>query len=121
MSPDRTKVLLERTHEEESAACGLPACAEIFVVDAGGGAERPLTAKDEDTVTATWSPDGERIAFSKRDLKREGDDVTDFQTDIYVINPDGSDQERLTDLAGEESKPNVVARRQADCVLDLDG
>jgi Tol biopolymer transport system component len=78
MSPDRTKVPLERTHEEESAACGLPACAQIFVVDAGGGAERPLTAKDEDAETATWSPDGERIAFSKRDLKREGDDVTDF-------------------------------------------
>jgi Tol biopolymer transport system component len=105
LSPDGTKVLLERTHEEESAACGLPACAQIFVVDAGGGGEAALTAKDEDAEGATWSPEGERIAYSKRDLEREGDDVTDFQTDIYVINPDGSDETRLTDLAGEETSP----------------
>jgi TolB protein len=149
MSPDRTKVLLERTHEEESAACGLPACAEIFVVDAGGGAERPLTAKDEDTVTATWSPDGERIAFSKRDLKREGDASPTFRPtstssirtgatrngspisrvkkasptwspdgkqiafststgeegDIYVMNSDGTELTRLTDLPGVEIEP----------------
>lgn len=105
LSPDGKHVLLERTHEEESAACGLPACVQIWIADAGGGRERPLTAKDEDAEGATWSPDGERIAFSKRDLEREGDDVTDSQTDIYVMNPDGSDETRLTDLVGAELDP----------------
>jgi tol-pal system beta propeller repeat protein TolB len=105
LSPDGKKVLLERTHEEESAACGLPACSQIWVADAGGGGERALTAKDEDAEGATWSPDGDRIAFSKRDLERGSGDVTDYQTDIYVMNPNGSDETRLTDLAGEETSP----------------
>jgi Tol biopolymer transport system component len=105
LSPDGKQVLLERTHEEESAACGLPACAQIWVADAGGGRETALTAKDEDAEGATWSPDGEHIAFSKRDLERESDDVTDSQTDIYVMNPDGSDETRLTDLVGAELGP----------------
>ena len=105
LSPDGTKVLLERTHEEESAACGLPACTQILVADAGGGGARPLTEKDEDATGATWSPEGERIAFSKHEVERESDDLTDFQTDIYVMNPDGSDETRLTDLAGAETSP----------------
>ena len=48
LSPDGKKVLLERTHEEESAACGLPACSQIWVADAGGGGETALTAAEED-------------------------------------------------------------------------
>jgi tol-pal system beta propeller repeat protein TolB len=103
LSPDGKKVLLERTHEEESAACGLPACAQIWIADAGGGGETALTAKDEDAEGATWSPDGERIAFSKSDLERESDEIT--EADIYVMNPDGSDETRLTDLAGAETGP----------------
>ena len=105
MSPDGTKVLLERTHESESARCGLPTCAQLFVADAGGGRERPLTAAEADAEGATWSPDGDRIAFSKRDPERESDEVTDAQTDIYVMNPDGTDEIQLTDLAGAEGIP----------------
>ena len=105
MSPDGTKVLLERTHESESARCGLPTCAQLFVADAGGGRERPLTAAEADAEGATWSPDGDRIAFSKRDPERESDDVTDAQTDIYVMNSDGTELTRLTELPGVEIEP----------------
>ena len=105
LSPDGKKVRLDRTYEEESAVCGLPACAQIWVADAGGGGERALTAADEDAEGATWSPEGERIAFSKRDLEREGNDATDFETDIYSMSPDGSDETQLTDLAGGETSP----------------
>jgi Tol biopolymer transport system component len=105
LSPDGEKVLLERTDEMESPSCELPACSRIWVADAGGGGEAALTEKDEDAERATWSPDGDRIAFSKRDPERERDDLTGFQSDIYVINADGTGETRLTDLAGVESSP----------------
>jgi tol-pal system beta propeller repeat protein TolB len=104
-SPDATKVVFERTFEVDSAACGLPACTQIWVVDADGQGQRRLTSVDEDALAPAWSPDGERIAFSKRDLERETGDVTDFQADIWVMNPDGGEEMRLTDLPGVEEDP----------------
>jgi Tol biopolymer transport system component len=105
LAPDGEKVLLERINEDESARCGLPSCSQIWVADAGGGGKVALTGVDEDAERATWSPDGDRILFTKRDPEREGDDITYFQSDIYVINADGSDETRLTDLVGEETGP----------------
>lgn len=109
-SPDGTKVVFERSRtlgslEEESAACGLPTCTQIWVVNANGGSQRALTAVDEDADAPAWSLDGERIAFSKRDPDRETDDVTDNQRDIYVMNPDGTEETRLTELADAEIDP----------------
>lgn len=104
-SPDGTKVVFTRSLEEESAVCGLPACEQIWVVNADGRNQRPLTSVEDDAWGPVWSPDGMRIVFSKRDFERETDDVTDFEADIYVMNPDGTEETRLADLAGAEEGP----------------
>jgi TolB protein len=44
----------------------------------------------------SWSPDGQRIAFSS---ERDGN------LEIYVINIDGSGLTRLTDHPGDDSSP----------------
>jgi Tol biopolymer transport system component len=66
---------------------------DIFVMNADGTGERNLTH----TTTAyenvpVWSPDGEKIAFTRQD-------VEDARTSIFVMDSDGSDQTRLTDDA----------------------
>jgi TolB protein len=62
-------------------------------VDADGTGERNLTR----TTTAyenvpVWSPDGKKIAFTRRDVR-------DTNTSIYAMNADGTGQTRLTDDA----------------------
>ena len=58
----------------------------------GGG---PLFSND---ATPAWSPDGSRIAFSST---RDG--LSD--TELYVMNADGSNQTRLTDNTADDRNP----------------
>jgi Tol biopolymer transport system component len=57
----------------------------IYVIDADGSGLRQLTHGHEDDTPA-WSPAGNTIAFVRG--------VSTF--DIYLMNPDGSDQRKLT-------------------------
>ncbi len=57
----------------------------LFVVDLASGAQERLG----DGVGPRWSPDGERIAFLRG-------------RDLYVIDADGSDEERLTETTAQE-------------------
>ena len=44
------------------------------------------------------------------------DSYRDGDQEIYVMNPDGSNQQRLTNRKGNDRHPTVVARSQEDCV-----
>ena len=56
-------------------------------MDTGGKNQQRLTKSRGDDWEASWSPDGERIAFaSGRDRNWE----------IYVMDTDGGNQQRLT-------------------------
>lgn len=60
---------------------------DIFVVDRDGKNRRQLTDHPADDIWPIWSPDGKQIVFiSERDGNSE----------IYVIKPDGSGLENLT-------------------------
>jgi Tol biopolymer transport system component len=48
---------------------------------------------------ATWSPDGSRILFTR------SDQFEAYAQDLYVMNADGSNPERLTDWPGVDSFP----------------
>jgi TolB protein len=63
--------------------------SELYVVNADGSNRIQLTtSKDGSGVScASWSPDGERLAFSAR---------ADKIAKIFVINADGSDQRLIT-------------------------
>ena len=59
----------------------------------GSGSAIQLTDGKADDRAAAYSPDGTRLVF---------DSLRDGNTEIYVMNPDGSDPHRLTDDPGED-------------------
>jgi Tol biopolymer transport system component len=71
---------------------------DIWVLPAGGGQSVNLTPSATPEVEAVWSPDGRRLAFTRRtmrDLK-----MRTYYEDVWVMNADGSDQRRLTESSG---------------------
>jgi dipeptidyl aminopeptidase/acylaminoacyl peptidase len=65
---------------------------EIYAVDLGDLSIRALTARDGPDQSPAVSPDGRRIAYLGYDDKRKSYQ----QTDLYVMNRDGSEARNLT-------------------------
>jgi DNA-binding SARP family transcriptional activator/Tol biopolymer transport system component/tRNA A-37 threonylcarbamoyl transferase component Bud32 len=72
--------------------------SDIALMDAGGFVIKKLTTgtTTRPNISPVWSPGGSRIAFAG--ASEEG-------FDLYVMNADGSDITRLTDLPGDEAQP----------------
>ena len=60
----------------------------LFLSNADGTAERPLTQPDSLNYNPAWSPHGDWIAFTS---ERAG------PANLFRMHPDGSDVQRLTD------------------------
>ena len=92
-SPDGTRI----------AAVGGPEFSDIWVVPVGGGQAVNLTRSATPEVEAVWSPDGQRLAFTRRTIRYlnvVGPYNTAYYEDVWVMNADGSDQRRLTESSG---------------------
>ena len=78
---------------------------DIYVMDADGGNQRSLTRNRHDDRSPSWSPDGERIVFSAR---RDGhvQDKWGFTYEIYVMDADGGNEQRLTENGVYEGQPS---------------
>ena len=81
-----------------------PQSIDIYVMDADGSNQQNLTNNPSEDESPSWSPDGERIVFSAR---REGHVENKFgiTEEIYVMNADGGNEQRLTDNRNNDWDP----------------
>lgn len=80
-SPDAAKVIFTSLRDGYDKR-------QLYTVNVDGSEELKLTAEDNLNVNPAWSPDGTKIAFMS---DRSG------MQQIYLMNPDGSNQTRFTD------------------------
>jgi Tol biopolymer transport system component len=78
-SPDGTRIVYTSWR---------PAGAEIWTMNADGSGQRRVVEMERPAYMADWSPDGARIAFSA--------ERGDGNFDVYVVNADGGNLQRLT-------------------------
>ena len=78
---------------------------EIYVMDADGRNAQNLTNNPHGDRNPAWSPNGESIAFSAR---REGhfENNLDITFEIYVMDADGGNEQRLTDNRKNDWEPS---------------
>jgi hypothetical protein len=71
----------------------------IWISNRDDTGHRLLTNNGSDSFPA-WSPDGQKIAFSR--------DSGGGNTDIYIVTADGGNLQRLTDAAGHDTLPTFA-------------
>ena len=77
---------------------------EIYVMDADGKNQRRLTNNPASDHSPSWSPDGKRVVFCSN---RDGHVIHGIPTyEIYVMDADGGNQQRLTDNPNNDSSPS---------------
>jgi Tol biopolymer transport system component len=86
-----------------------PACDfDVYVMNADGSGLVRLTSNPANDRNPAWSPDGTRIVFtSTRDQQGEPpfSQPDQFNSELYVMNADGSGQTRITDYEGVDTDP----------------
>lgn len=101
-SPDGKRVAFVSTRHEQAGA-------EIYVMNADGTGVTRLTNSVGWDLEPTWSKDGKRIAFASTRDAADPTSIDPGDTDIYVMNADGSGVTRLTSTPGVDSDPSWSA------------
>jgi TolB protein len=79
----------------------------LFLMNREGTNHRPLLgfSAKRDIVSFSWSPDGRRIVFELATAQPSGRKPGSRQSDLAIINVDGTGQRRLTRTAALETNP----------------
>lgn len=79
---------------------------DLWVMDSGGGNKTRLTDNGATNWAPSWHPDGRRIIFSSN-LDDWHEDIKQFghNFELYLINSDGSELERITSNSVFDSFP----------------
>lgn len=106
-SPDGRSLVFDHPHDGDT---------EIYVQDSDGIEQ--LTDNDRSDYYPSWSPDGRRIAFLS--------DREDGRQQLYVMNSDGADEERLSDVDDGVAGPPAwlpdsdrLAYTELDCEAEV--
>ena len=104
LSPDGRTI----AHDQWRAVPNRPGVYDmaIHLRDADGRNPQPLTrlSASRDTFNASWSPDGGQIVFQVV-RPRPGHRGGERQSDLSIINADGTGERRLTFSAADETNP----------------
>ena len=79
----------------------------LYLMDPDGTNQRPLLdfSAERDIVSQDWSPDGRRLVFEIASASPSGREPGSRQSDIAVVNADGTGLRRLTSTAALETNP----------------
>jgi Tol biopolymer transport system component len=83
---------------------------DIYVIQSDGSGVENLTAHSAEDRHSSWAPDGSMIVFgSDREVPpddtQRGCSAEERQQDLFMMNDDGSDQERLFESEADDSSP----------------
>ena len=104
-SPDGKRIAFVSDRDRFLDIHGFPT-SEIYVMDADGENPQNLTNNRVEDSSPSWSPDGKRIVFISY---RDGHFIGDFEeitSEIYVMDVDGGNQQRLTENRKNDESPS---------------
>ena len=78
---------------------------DVYVVNADGSGQRNLTRSPGYEGGPAWSPDGRKIAFAKGSRSCRAGGACIGNTEVFVMNADGSNERRLTRNPGHDGAP----------------
>lgn len=82
---------------------------DIYVMNVNGTNLVQLTTSTGMDMMPSWSPDGTKIAFvSNRDERSQVQDL-EGNTEVYIMNADGTDQRNVSNHPGRDIHPNWSA------------
>ena len=108
-SPDGTKIAFTMVQDGNK---------EIYIMDKNGGNQQRLTNNRVRDESPCWSPDGTKIAFAR--WRRSLGSIECHNADIWVMNADGSNQQRLTNDAQTKSLIDEQYRNQRSYPNEVD-
>jgi WD40 repeat protein len=86
LSPDGQKIAFSSSRDGNH---------DIYIMNADGSDQVRLTSHPAGDIQPAFSPDGSKLAFASYRVDSDAG-LNELVTDLYVMNADGTDQQRLT-------------------------